>query len=156
MSREEPPPVPTTPSSRRRAGRTAGLYLALVLVPAAGVAVALQIGSGLEAPPSVGGRWRVVAAECDRAEGVLTVAQSGRRVDAVYAPAGRKPMAINGTLRGDTLVLAGAEDGCDHLRALVPAGVATRLQATVQAGACGCRPTEATLERQVAPARSTH
>lgn len=149
-------PADSSGSSRSRALRTAALYLMLVGLPGLGVAAALQVGRGLTAPPSVGGTWQIATGEggCDRAGGTLGIAQSGRRLDALYTPGDRAPIPLRGHLRGDTLTLDGPATGCDRVRARVTG--AERVTATVQAGACGCRPTEATLVRAAGPDAGAH
>ena len=68
------PPAPHAPLSVK----TAALYLALVVVPVLGVVGVLRVGGLLEAPPAVGGAWRVTeGALCAVPGRTFAVGQSG-------------------------------------------------------------------------------
>lgn len=118
-------------SGRLSAVRTLALYAGLVGIPILGLVAVLHAGQRLQAPPSVGGAWRVEsvdggAGECGPlARGaVLAVSQSG-----VYVT-----LAIGG--EGDIVSIATRLDG-DSLTGTVPATAAcprldgARLVATV-------------------------
>lgn len=76
------------------------LYLALVGLPLAGLFGILRAGSRLEAPPAVGGAWRVEA-PASPADSVLEVSQSG-----VHAVVRHGGVRMRGEVRGDSLFAA--------------------------------------------------
>ena len=81
------------------ASRSALLYLLLVGVPLAGLAAILHAGSTLQAPPALGGEWRVETRE-DSAliPRTFTIAQSGVHISVAFGAA-----ALPGALSGDSL-----------------------------------------------------
>jgi hypothetical protein len=82
------------------------LYLAMVGLPLAGLFGILRAGSRLDAPPSVGGSWRIDA-PASASSRTIDISQSGEHV--VVEVDGAR---LRGEVRGDTLVAA-APAGCE-------------------------------------------
>ena len=134
------PPLP-------RALRTAALYLALVGLPALGVAATLRVGSRIDAPPSVGGTWRVVppADGCALAAGALEIHQSGARLEGRYVPAGGPAQTVQGRVEERRFVLA--DGGGVRIVGVTRTGRPDQLAAVLETGACSFRTTAAALVR---------
>lgn len=98
------------------------LYLLLVGLPVAGVLGILHVGRGLQAPPAVGGAWRIESASPSDggSAAVIVLAQSGEHVEVAVDGGPR----LRGRVRGDSvLAYARAEPSpsladCDPGRAL--------------------------------------
>ncbi|HEX6746594.1 MAG TPA: hypothetical protein VF092_04805 [Longimicrobium sp.] len=74
-------------------------YAALVGLPLAGLAAVLRAGSGLQAPPSISGEWRIELPTASAEPPRFTISQSGTHVQLEMF--GRE---YRGALRGGALV----------------------------------------------------
>lgn len=82
------------------------IYLVLVGGPLAGLFGILHAGNRLEAPPSIGGAWRLessppFAAGPEEGETMIEISQSGEHVELRIGGA-----LFDGTVRGDSIVAA--------------------------------------------------
>jgi hypothetical protein len=124
-------------------------YVLLVGIPFAALAAILHAGSRLQAPPAIGGEWRLTESAGLSAPGAapatLRIAQSGTHLSLVLA--GRE---MRGTLRGDSVqatatgsrgASAGGcfQDGPAALRARVDASK-PEARMVGEVAAAGCAP----------------
>ena len=134
------------------------LYLFLVGVPLAGLALILRAGDGLAAPPPIGGAWRVeegqalpAAADTGR---TFAISQSGQHVEVAFGG-----HTLRGRFSGDSLV---AERRMSRMMTRGPCLQATdvrlrarvdtaarpmRLAGVLDANAPGCAPAALTAVR---------
>lgn len=122
-----------------------GTYLLMVGLPAAGVLGILRAGSGLKAPHSIGGEWRI-----DSAAKAMTVEQSGEHLS-IHLPEGGE---VRARIRGDS-VRGAAVPGAKCLApfgARIDRSVRPERMTGVLAGGADCAPAEFTATR-VAAAR---
>lgn len=133
------------------------LYLLLVGLPLAGLLAVLRLGSGIEAPPAVGGAWRVVAGgRCSVPGRLFRVEQSGRFVHVVLPGRSDIPAALIGpTLtalggaRAD--VSPGCASGAVQMRLRADGRVARRLVGTAGVPGCAACPESRFVAVRVAP-----
>lgn len=142
-------------------------YLLLVGGPLAGLFGILHAGSRLQAPPAVGGAWRMdappFAAGPDDAYTVMEVSQSGEHVKVRIDGA-----LFDGKVRGDSLVAATkpraerrgeAVDPCGPPRGITMrarldrAAEPDRLTAVFAPAGTGCTPSTVQAARMPAPRR---
>ncbi|HEX8299802.1 MAG TPA: hypothetical protein VF594_11640, partial [Rubricoccaceae bacterium] len=84
--------------------KSALLYIILVGLPLLGVFAVLRLGEAAEAPPAVGGEWRVVeGAQCAVPDSTIRIEQSGKYVHVLIA--GRAEMTAR--IAGDALAADG-------------------------------------------------
>jgi hypothetical protein len=139
------------------------VYLCLVGVPLAGLAMILRAGDGLTAPPPIAGAWRVegqaalAAAESAR---TFAISQSGQHVEVAFGG-----HSMRGRFSGDSLVAEGdasargAPGPCGpstglRLRARVDtAARPLRLAGVLDADAPGCAPAALIAVRSAAGVR---
>ena len=141
--------------------KTALLYVLLVGLPVAGLFAVLQIGGLAEAPPAVGGAWRVTrGAACDRPAERLEVVQSGQFVSVSALGTENVPARLTGdVLRTEASEPSGCA-GTAVLEARAGQEVAERLEGTLGVPGCAACPVAAfTAVRSAeapaaAPARS--
>lgn len=128
--------------------KTALLYLALVGAPIALLLGVLQVGGLAEAPPAIGGTWRLERASCAVPEGALRIEQSG---EFVQVSAARRPDAV-ARLRGGVLRTgASAPAACDGpLTVEARVGKDERIAGTLGvAGCAACPPAAFVAVREV-------
>jgi hypothetical protein len=133
----------------RSALKSVAAYLLLVGIPLASLAAILHAGSRLQAPPALGGEWRLTESAGLTVPGAppatLRIAQSGTHLSVVLA--GRE---MRGTLRGDSIFatttsLGGSStgrcssDGPATLRARVAASQ-PEVRMVGEVAAAGCVP----------------
>lgn len=106
------------------------VYPLLVGIPAAGLAVILNAGRGLQAPPPISGEWHlatpvVVGRDTVRA---ITVAQSGEHVQVTAGAS-----LLRGRLHGDTLAVERRTSGsAPGAGCGVPAHLVVRIDTAAQ------------------------
>lgn len=133
-------------STDPRAVKLPLLYLLLVGLPLGGLFAVLHLGADLEAPPAVGGDWRVVeGGRCAVPDRAFRIDQSGRFVHVrmpgradVSARLVGPTLAADGGARAD--VSPGCANGPVRIRIHAEGRVARRLVGTVSVPGCAACP----------------
>lgn len=122
------------------------LYLLLVGLPLAGLMAVLRLGTAIEAPPAVGGPWKVVeGGRCSVPDSLFGVDQSGRFVHVVLPGRPDIPARLTGpALAADggarTDVSPGCASSAVRIRLRADGRVARRLVGTVGIPGCAACP----------------
>ena len=141
--------------------KTTLLYVLLVGLPVAGLLAVLQIGGLAEAPPAVGGSWRVTrGAACDRSAERLEIVQSGQFVSV----SALGDADVSARLSGDMLQTDLGPTGCDgsvRLEARVGQEVAEQMSGSLGVPGCTACPVAAftavrMAEAPAAPTARSH
>ncbi|HEU4452571.1 MAG TPA: hypothetical protein VFR81_05895 [Longimicrobium sp.] len=122
------------------------LYLAMVGLPLAGLFGILHAGSRIDAPPSVGGSWRIDA-PASASTRTIDVSQSGEHV--VVEVDGAR---LRGEVRGDSL-FAAAPGRCGLRVRIDRAAEPDRLVGTMGGSGRGCGSTAISAARLPATKR---
>ncbi|HEX9950914.1 MAG TPA: hypothetical protein VGB53_04040 [Rubricoccaceae bacterium] len=134
------------------------LYIVLVGLPVAAVLAVLRLGDAVEAPPAVGGEWRVEgAATCAVPDRTFRIEQSGRYVHVLIAGRAKMTAHLAGaTLAADGGARADVSPGCSHepirLRARASGRLASRLAGTIGVPGCAACPPARFVAVRVVPA----
>ncbi len=133
------------------------LYLLLVVLPLAGLFVVLRLGADIEAPPAVGGPWRVVeGGRCSVPDSLFRIDQSGRFVHLVLPGRPDVPARLTGpALAADGGARTDVSPGCAssgvRIRLRADGRVARRLVGTAGVPGCAACPESRFVAARVAP-----